>query len=255
MELHLLSWNVNGIRAWVKKTGTLAFISRFNVVCLNETKIDAELAKTIEKNFKEFPYRYFACSEKKGYAGVAVFSKIKALSEEIGFNSEYDREGRVITLEFERFFMVSSYFPNSGNNDQFISQKMKWNASFCSFLSGLMQRGKEVVWLGDLNIVGSDLDYYKNKSKKVKINPAETSDFESFLALGFTDTFRHFHPTTKKFTWFNGRFPQNRKNNNGWRIDFAMVSNNALPWVEQSLIHDTVTGSDHCPIELILFCP
>ena len=257
MEMHILSWNVNGVRAWMKKQGTLDYVSRRNldIVCLNETRIDSSLVEQVQKNFTMFPYQCWACSQRKGFAGVAVLSKTQPLSTEINFTSDLDTEGRVITLEFKDFYLVSSYFPNSGGGDQFIEFKAKWDSDFRDYLRRIMDRGKEVVWIGDLNIVGGELDYFEAKGRKIKIHPKERMSFDKFMELGFTDTFRHLNPGLRKYTWFSNKNPQNRASNKGWRIDFAMVTQGALSWVDNSNIHDHVLGSDHAAIELILNLP
>ena len=255
--MHILSWNVNGLRAWSKKQGTVEFISRpeIDIVCLNETRIDQSLVKSFEKKFSLYPYQYWACSIRKGYAGVAILSKFEPISSNIGYLQEYDMDGRVITLEFQQFYLIACYFPNSGGNDEFIDKKNTWDNAFRDYLSELINKGKEIIWIGDLNIVGSELDYFERKGQKVKINPLETESFKRFIELGFIDTFRWFNAGVRKFTWFSNKFPQHRINNRGWRIDYAMVTKGCLPWVENSLIWEDIMGSDHSPIEIIINIP
>jgi exodeoxyribonuclease III len=257
MEMNILSWNINGIRSWIKKNGTLDFVSRreVDILCLNETRIDESLVDGIKKSFHMFPYQSWACSKRKGYAGVALLSKIPPISSSIGFNLDYDHEGRVITWEFEFFYLIACYFPNSGGNDEYIEYKMKWDLDFRNFLHSIIDKGKQVIWVGDLNIVGGELDCFVTKGKKIKINPLELESFSKFLDVGFIDTFRYLNPNLRKFTWFSNKFPKNRIENKGWRIDYAMVTPGLLSWVENSIIHDSVLGSDHLPIELKLNIP
>ncbi|OMJ84431.1 hypothetical protein SteCoe_14441 [Stentor coeruleus] len=252
--MRILSWNVNGLRAWSKKPSTLSFVSHkdFDIVCINETRIDSSLVNQASSLFPDFPYKYFSCSNKKGYAGVAILSRIEPICQDTSSELFFNNNGRVITLEFEKFFLVSSYFPNSGGNDEFIDSKMKWDEDFRNYLKEIMSKGKEVVWIGDLNIVSGELDYFQAKGKKVKIDDKELQSFRKFVELGFVDSFRHLNPNLKKYTWFSNKFPQNRINNKGWRIDYAMVTDGALPWVDMSLIHENILGSDHTPIELVL---
>ena len=252
--MKILSWNVNGIRAWVKKTGTLNFVNSgdFDVLCLNETRIDEGLASSMEKYFTGFEYKYWACSQKKGYAGNAVFSKHKPISHRIGFSHEYDDVGRVVTLEFCKFYLVSVYFPNSGSKDQFIEGKREFDDKFRLYLKDLLATGKELVFIGDLNIVQGPLDYFQPKGKPLVMDQLELESFQLFLDVGLVDTFRHLNPSLQKYTWFSNKFPGHRINNRGWRIDYAFISTGALGWLDNSIIHSDVQGSDHVPIELQL---
>jgi exodeoxyribonuclease-3 len=132
---------------------------------------------------------------------------------------------------------------------------MRFDQAFREFLTETLSKSKEVIWIGDLNIVSGELDYFMPKGRKIKINEQELESFQKFLSLGFADTFRCLNPRLQKFTWFSNKFPKNRLDNKGWRIDYAMVSNGALPWVENSIIHENVLGSDHTPIELVINIP
>lgn len=252
--MNIVSWNINGIRAWVKKSESLNFAKRADIdfLCLNETRIDESLIPSLQVHFPEYPYQYWSCSAKKGYAGVAILSKHLPLSIDPNSSSFTNHAGRVLTLEFSSFYLISTYFPNSGSTDQFIQEKRSFDDNFRDYLSSLISTGKELILLGDFNIVQGPLDYFQPKNKPIKISEIELESFQLFLKLGLIDSFRHLNPSLKKFTWFNNRFPQHRLNNRGWRIDYAFVTSNALPWVENSIIHSDVLGSDHTPIELVL---
>jgi exodeoxyribonuclease-3 len=255
--MKIVSWNVNGIRSWIKKPGTLEFVTRddIDILCLNETRVDQSLVETLKPHFQAFPFHFWACSEKKGYAGNAVFSKHQPLSSRIGFSEVYDHVGRVISLEFPRFFLISVYFPNSGSKNEFVGTKREFDDNFRLYLKDLLDTGKELVFIGDLNIVQGPLDYFQPKGKKLVMDEIELESFQLFLDLGLVDTFRKLNPSLQKFTWFSNKFPSHRSNNRGWRIDYAFITKSAEGWVDDSLIHSDILGSDHTPIELILSIP
>ena len=249
--MKLISWNVNGIRACVKK----GFLDFFNLVdadifCIQESKlqegqIDLEL---------EGYYQYWNYAEKKGYSGTAIFTKKKPLAVKYGLGiEEHDKEGRVITLEFEEFFMITVYTPNSQNELARLDYRMNWEDDFRKYIKGL-EEIKPVILCGDLNVAHKEIDL-KNPTtnrKNAGFTDEEREKFTELLNEGFIDTFRYFYPDTKGvYSWWSYRFNA-RKNNAGWRIDYFIVSKLLQDKLEDAKIHTEILGSDHCPVELII---
>lgn len=207
--------------------------------------------------FVNFSHQYWSCSKtKKGYSGTAILSKVEPISVELGIGKrKHDDEGRVITAEFDSFFVVSTYIPNAGQKLERLEYRTKeWDIDFRSYLKSLESRGKHVIWLGDLNVVHQDIDIYniKGKEKNAGCTPQERASFTQTLAEGFVDTFRALHPDEKKFSWFSAINPRAKSENLGWRLDYIVVSQALMPRIRDSLIHDDFPGSDHHPIELVL---
>ena len=249
--MKLISWNVNGIRACVKK----GFLDFFNLVdadifCIQESKlqegqIDLEL---------EGYYQYCNYAEKKGYSGTAIFTKKKPLAVKYGLGiEEHDKEGRVITLEFEEFFMITVYTPNSQNELARLDYRMNWEDDFRKYIKGL-EEIKPVILCGDLNVAHKEIDL-KNPTtnrKNAGFTDEEREKFTELLNEGFIDSFRYFYPDTKGvYSWWSYRFNA-RKNNAGWRIDYFIVSKLLQDKLEDAKIHTEILGSDHCPVELII---
>ena len=245
----LISWNVNGLRACVKK----GFLDYFNEVdadmfCLQETKlqegqIDLEL---------EGYYDYWNYAEKKGYSGTAVFTKEKPISVKMGLGiEEHDNEGRVITLEYDKFFLVNVYTPNSQQKLARLEYRMIWEDVFRNYLKDL-EKNKPVILCGDLNVAHKEIDL-KNPSsnrKNAGFSDEERSKMSELLNSGFTDTFRYFYPDIEGvYSWWSYRFNA-RANNAGWRIDYFIVSQSLNDKLEDAKIHTSIEGSDHCPVEL-----
>ena len=250
--MKIVSFNVNGIRAIIKKS----FIEDFNnldadIFALNETKFSGE------DNFpfvKEGYDLYFTNSKvKKGYSGVAIYSKIKPISVHYGlFDNKYDDEGRVITLEFNDFYFVACYVPNAGEELKRMDFRMTFEDDLLAYLKDLDSR-KPVIYTGDLNVAHNEIDL---KNPKTNTNSAgftlkERNAFSRLLENGFIDVFRNLYPNEIKYTWWSYRFKA-REKNIGWRIDYFVTSKRLIDNVENMIIHNEILGSDHCPIELII---
>ena len=249
--MKLISWNVNGLRACLKKDFLLS-MSTLNpdIICLQETKMMQGQAEVDLPGYAEF----WNSAEKKGYSGTAIFTKAKPVSVRYGMDyPEHDREGRMITLEFADFFLVNVYTPNSQNELARIDYRMRWEVAFRDYVCAL-DESKPVVICGDLNVAHEEIDL---KNPKTNRNSAGFSDQErekmtQLLGAGFTDTFRTLHPDlTGAYSWWSYR-ANARANNAGWRIDYFLVSNRLFPQVEAARIYPEITGSDHCPVEIEL---
>ena len=249
--MKLISWNVNGLRAVVKKGFEDIFTEiDADVFCLQETKlqegqIDLEL---------EGYHQYWNYAVKKGYSGTAIFSKKEALSVKYGIGiEEHDQEGRVIAVEYEDFYLVNCYTPNAQAELKRIEYRLKWEEDFLMFLKEL-EKTKPVILCGDLNVAHNNIDLknWKTNRKNPGFSDQERAAFTNFLANGFVDSFRHFYPDLEgAYSWWSYRFNA-RQNNSGWRIDYFCVSEALVPKMEDSFILSDVFGSDHCPVGLTL---
>ncbi len=249
--MKLVSWNVNGLRAAVGK-GFFDFLENENpdVICIQETKMQKEQA-----NFELNGYfEYWNSADKKGYSGTAIFSKTEpiSVSYDIGVE-EHSHEGRVITAEYEKFYLVCVYTPNAQNELKRIDYRMSWEDAFRAYLSEL-KKNKPVIVCGDMNVAHNPIDL---KNPKQNIGNAgfsyeERGKFTELLSSGFVDTFRHLYPdTVDAYSWWSYRMKA-RERNVGWRIDYFLVSEDIVESVEDSKILADVMGSDHCPVELII---
>ncbi|HJC00044.1 MAG TPA: exodeoxyribonuclease III [Candidatus Flavonifractor merdavium] len=249
--MKLVTWNVNGLRACLNK-GFLDFFHSVDadVVCLQETKLQPH---QIELELPGYEL-YWNSAEKKGYSGTAVFTRIKPLSVTCGIGiPEHDTEGRVITVEYEDFYLVCCYTPNAQNELARIDYRMKWEDDFRAYLMALDGK-KPVVLCGDLNVAHEEIDLKNPKSNRgnAGFSDQERGKMTELLSSGFADSFRSLYPDKEgAYTWWSYRFNA-RKNNAGWRIDYFILSDRLLPRVEDQVIRSDVTGSDHCPVELIL---
>lgn len=244
-----ISWNVNGLRAVVKK----GFIDIFNELdadffCLQETKLQAG---QIELELPGY-YQYWNYADKKGYSGTAIFTKYEALDVKYGMGiDEFDHEGRLITLEYDSFFMVTCYTPNSQNELKRLDYRMEWEDAFRHYLKEL-DKQKPVILCGDLNVAHQEIDLknWKTNQKNAGFTPQEREKFSTLLDSGFIDTFRYFYPEmTGIYSWWSYRFNA-RKNNAGWRIDYFCVSERLKDQLEDAKILTDIEGSDHCPVQL-----
>ena len=249
--MKLISWNVNGLRACVEKGFTDIFKELdADIFCVQETKMQ-EGQLTLE-----LPgyYQYFNYAEKKGYSGTAVFCKKEPLKVWNGIGiEEHDKEGRVITLEFEDFHFVTVYTPNSQNELKRLDYRMEWEAAFLDYLKGLEQK-KPVIFAGDLNVAHKEIDLKNPKTNRhnAGFTDEERNAFGKLLENGFIDTFRYFYPEkTDIYSWWSYRF-RAREKNAGWRIDYFVVSECLKEKLKDAAIHTEITGSDHCPVELEL---
>lgn len=249
--MKLISWNVNGIRACVKK-GFLEFFEEINadIFCLQETKLQEG---QIDLDLEGY-YQYWNYADKKGYSGTAVFTKVKPVSVQYGIDiEEHDKEGRVITLEYEDFYLVNVYTPNSQRELARLDYRMKWEENFLDYLKEL-ERKKPLILCGDLNVAHKEIDL-KNPStnrKNAGFTDEEREKMTILIESGFVDSFRHFYPDKEDaYTWWS-YMRQARDRNVGWRIDYFMVSKALLGRIKSVGIHPDILGSDHCPVELII---
>ena len=244
-----ISWNVNGIRACVKK-GFLDFFKEADadIFCIQESKMQ-EGQLDLELDGYE---QYWNYAVKKGYSGTAVFTKERPLAVTYGMAmEEHDQEGRVITLEYENFYFVTVYTPNSQSELARLDYRMTWEDDFLAYLKGLEEK-KPVVFCGDLNVAHKEIDLKNPKTnrKNAGFTDEERGKFTDLLAAGFTDTFRYLYPDVEGiYSWWSYRFSARAKNA-GWRIDYFCVSDCLKDKIEDAKILTDVMGSDHCPIEL-----
>lgn len=247
--MKLISWNVNGIRACVQK-GFMDFFNEADadIFCIQETKMqEGQLELETPEHFQYWNY-----AVKKGYSGTAVFTKKEPLSVAYGIGiEEHDQEGRVITLEFEDFYFVTVYTPNSQSELARLSYRMKWEEDFLAYLKKLEEK-KPVIFSGDLNVAHTerDLKNPKTNRKNAGFTDEEREKFSNVLEHGFIDTFRYFYPDAEGiYSWWSYRFSARAKNA-GWRIDYFCVSESLKGRLKDAKILTNVMGSDHCPVEL-----
>lgn len=249
--LKLISWNVNGLRAQVRK-GFLEKLEALDpdILCLQEIKLSEGQLELDLEHYEEY-YNY---AERKGYSGTAIFTKKKPLSVTYGIGiPEHDQEGRVITMAFESFILVTCYTPNSKRGLERLDYRQVWEDAFLAYLKKLEEE-KPVVVCGDLNVAHNDIDLANPASnhKNAGFTDEERAKFNQLLDNGFIDTFRYFHPDeTEAYTWWSN-FANSRARNIGWRIDYFLASEALKPRLISAAIHADVMGSDHCPVELQL---
>ena len=247
--MRLISWNVNGLRACVKKGFEDAFWAlNADIFCLQETKLQEG---QITMDLPGY-HQYWNYAEKKGYSGTAVFSRQKPLSVRFGMGiEEHDQEGRLITLEYPAFYFVCCYTPNAQNELKRIDYRMSWEDDLRDYLKAL-DRSKPVIYTGDLNVAHNEIDL-KNPGPNrgnAGFSDQERGKMTELLSSGFTDTFRALYPDrTGAYSWWSYRF-RARENNAGWRIDYFIVSNRLMDRVTGADIYPEITGSDHCPVGL-----
>lgn len=251
MELKFISWNVNGLRAVVGKNFLEAFSSLdADFFSLQETKLQEG---QIDLQIPGY-YSYWNYAEKKGYSGTAIFTRHKPLGVSYGLGiEEHDKEGRVITLEYEKFYLVNAYVPNSQDELKRLDYRMKWEDDLRSYLMDLSKK-KSVVYCGDLNVAHKEIDLKNPKTNRM--NPGFTDEerekMTALLSSGFTDTFRYLYPDKENiYSWWSYRF-RAREKNTGWRIDYFIVSDDLKDKVKEAGIHTEIFGSDHCPVSLVL---
>lgn len=248
--MKLISWNVNGLRACEGKGFSEVFKQLdADFFCLQETKMQAGQLDLQYEGYQS----YWNYADKKGYSGTAIFTRRQPLSISYGIGlDQHDHEGRVITLETERCFVVTCYTPNSQEELRRLDYRMTWEDDFRQYLSALDSR-KPVILCGDLNVAHEEIDLKNPKTNRrsAGFTDEERGKMTQLLAAGFTDTFRTLHPDDPTYSWWSYRF-QARQKNIGWRIDYFLVSNRLMPDVEGAAIHTDIYGSDHCPVELTL---
>ena len=247
--MKFISWNVNGLRAVVNKGFKDIFTELdADFFCLQETKLQEG---QIDLSFEGYE-SYWNYAEKKGYSGTAIFTKHTPLSVSCGIGvEEHDNEGRVITLEYEEFYLVTVYTPNSQNELKRLDYRMRWEDDFLAYIKSLDEK-KPVVFCGDLNVAHQEIDLKNPKTnrKNAGFTDEERAKMTVVLSSGFTDTWRSLNPDTEGvYSWWSYRFNA-RKNNAGWRIDYFIVSDRLMDKVKDARIHTDIMGSDHCPVEL-----
>lgn len=249
--MKLISWNVNGLRACVGK-GFLEFVQAQDAdfFCIQETKLQEG---QIELDLPEY-YKYWNYAEKKGYSGTAILAKKEALAVSYGIGiDEHDHEGRVITLEYEDFYLITVYTPNAKEGLARLPYRMKWEEDFLAYLKKL-EESKPVIFCGDLNVAHKEIDLKNPKTnrKNAGFSDEEREKFTVLTQSGFIDTFRYFYPDKEGiYSWWSYRFSARAKNA-GWRIDYFLVSECLKERLEDALIYTDILGSDHCPVGLIL---
>lgn len=250
-KLKYISWNVNGLRACIKK----GFLDAFHQLdadcfCLQETKLQPH---QIELDLPGY-YQYWNSAIKKGYSGTALFTKIKPLSVTYGLDiEEHDQEGRIITAEFDDHYLITCYTPNSKRDLSRLDYRMHWEDDFKKYLLELSQK-KPVILCGDLNVAHKEIDLENPASnrKNAGFTDEERNKMTALLADGFTDTFRYLYPDKEKaYSWWS-YFAKSRERNIGWRIDYFIVSSSLKDHIKGATIHPDIMGSDHCPVELNL---
>ena len=247
--MKLISWNVNGLRACLQK-GFLEFLKEADAdcFCVQETKLqDGQVSIDLPEHLQYWNYAL-----KKGYSGTAVFTKKQPLSVRYGIGiEELDTEGRLITLEFPKFFLVTCYTPNAQRELARIDHRLAWDDAFRNYVSAL-DLEKPVIICGDLNVAHNEIDLKNPGSNRgnAGFSDEERNSFQQLLDCGFTDTFRHLHPeTTGAYTWWSYMF-QARQKNAGWRIDYFLVSDRIANQINSAPIYSDIMGSDHCPVGL-----
>ena len=247
--MKFISWNVNGLRACVQK----GFLDFFNSIdadffCIQESKLQAG---QIDLDLPGY-HQYWNYAEKKGYSGTAIFAKNEPLSVSYGIGiEEHDKEGRVITLEYDNFYLVTCYTPNSQNELKRLPYRMQWEDDFREYLKTLDAK-KPVVLCGDLNVAHNEIDLKNPKTnrKNAGFSDEERAKMTELLGSGFTDTFRYFYPDAEGiYSWWSYRFKA-REKNAGWRIDYFITPKRINDKLKKAAIHTDVLGSDHCPVEV-----
>jgi exodeoxyribonuclease-3 len=250
--MKIISWNVNGIRAVLKK-GFVDFVKTEDpdIICVQETKAEKEQVDMVLENY---PCHYWNSADKKGYSGTAIFSKLEPLS--VSFNigiEEHDKEGRLITLEFDDFYLISVYVPNSQRGLMRLAYRQRWDFDFLNYLKKLEER-KPVIFSGDLNVAHTEIDLANPKSnynKTAGYMREEIDGFQRLLDNGFMDSFREFNKEPENYTWWSYMF-NSREKNIGWRIDYFLLSESLRDRLKDAFILNEIMGSDHCPVGIIL---
>lgn len=247
--MKMISWNVNGLRAAMGK-GFMDFFRQqeADIFCLQETKLQEGQIQLDMPGY----YQYWNYAEKKGYSGTAVFTKRKPVNVMLGIGvEEHDREGRVITLEFDEFYFITVYTPNSQNELARLPYRMEWEDDFLEYVKGL-EKDKPVIYAGDLNVARLEIDIKNPKTNRrnAGFTDEEREKIQKAVDSGFIDTFRFFNPQIEGiYSWWSYRFKA-RERNAGWRIDYFMASESLKDKLKDAKIHTEVMGSDHCPVEL-----
>jgi exodeoxyribonuclease-3 len=252
--MKLISFNVNGIRASVKK-GLAESIANMNpdIICFQETKATPEQVAEALKEVKGF-HLFANSAERAGYSGTAILTKEKPLAVHLGIEvEEHDKEGRVITLEFKDYYVVNAYVPNSGQELVRLDYRATWDEAMLAYLKGL-EKKKPVIYCGDLNVAHQAIDLANPKSnynKSAGYTQKEIDGLSAYFTSGFVDTYRNMYPEVVKYSWWSARF-NSRAKNVGWRIDYVLVSKSIASSVKEAFILNEIEGSDHCPVGIVL---
>lgn len=252
--MKIYSWNVNGLRA-IEKKGFIKWIydEKPDILCIQESKIQLDQIDDKFKNIEGYK-AYFSCAEKKGYSGVATFTKEEPIAVKYGIGIEkFDNEGRILICEYKDFILFNIYFPNGQKDEERLKYKLDFYEALFNYCDSLKNKGKKLVICGDYNTAHNEIDLKNPKanSKTSGFLPIEREWMDNIINRGYFDTFRYFHPDEVKYSWWTYRFNA-RQNNAGWRIDYHFVSENMTEDVIDSEILNEVTGSDHCPVVLTL---
>jgi len=253
--MKIISWNVNGIRAIIKKDFDKN-VKKLNpdILCLQETKANTEQVKDTVQLLDGYHVAANASKGRKGYSGTAILSKQKPLSVSFDMGIiEHDQEGRITTAEFEGYYIVNVYVPNSGNELVRLGYRKTWDQAFLSYLNSL-EKVKPVIICGDFNVAHQPIDIARpkaNYNKSAGYTQDEIDGFSRFIENGWVDTFRHLYPEEVKYSWWSFR-ANARENNIGWRIDYFLMSKTLLPKIEDAFILNDYLGSDHCPVGVLL---
>ena len=253
--MKIISWNVNGIRAiFTKNFKKASDLLQPDILCLQETKANVEQVKDIAVFFPEYEVFSNSSKERKGYSGTSIWTKIKpiSVSSDIGI-AVHDLEGRVIAAEFEKYYVVTVYVPNSGEGLARLPYRSQWDKAFLSYLKSL-ETHKPVVVCGDFNVAHQPIDIARpkdNYNKSAGYTQTEIDGFSGFVSHGFIDTFRYLHPNEVKYSWWSYRAGA-REKNIGWRIDYFLISQSLKPQLKDAFILNEFEGSDHCPVGIIL---
>ena len=256
--MRIVSWNVNGIRA-IEKRGFVDWLVKDNpdVLCLNETKAEpGQLSpELLEPPVKGKPYfSFWASSKKKGYSGVAIYTKEKPDDVHFMGKAEFDDEGRVLIAEYKKFSLIAAYFPNSQDERRRLDYKLAFNDAMLKLCNSLVKKERRFLLCGDYNVAHTPIDIARPKANENSPGylPEERAWMDKFTAAGHVDTFRHFHPgEPNHYTWWS-YMGNARARNVGWRLDYHCVDKNFMSSVKSSIIRPEVEGSDHCPVEIIL---
>ena len=254
--MKIISWNVNGIRAILKKNFK-DFVKKEkpDILCIQETKAHPD---QVDEILHDYEHHFWNSAEKKGYSGTAIFSKIKPISVIYGDGPMNDDQGRVITLEFEKYYLINVYTPNSKRQLERLEDRQAWDKNFLKFIKDF-EKKKPVIVCGDLNVAHKEIDIARptaNKTTKTKPGTAgftdeERSGMDNYINHGLIDTFREFNKEPENYTWWSYMFNA-RANNTGWRIDYFLTSNSLKSKLKDAKILSKIMGSDHCPITLEL---
>ena len=254
--MRIISWNVNGLRANVKKGGFDWFLNESpDIYCIQEVKAEAEQLEEGVRNPTGY-FSYFDHSKgRKGYSGVAVYTKVKPDRVEYGMGQpEFDQEGRFLALFFKEFVLLNVYFPNGGGGPERLAFKLKYYDLFLNYINDLKKKGYEVIFCGDVNTAHTEIDLARPKENvdNTGFLPIERAWIDRVVGAGYVDAFRHFHPNEKDQYSYWDMKTFARERNVGWRIDYFFVTPKILERIEKARILDSVLGSDHCPIDIII---